>query len=131
PSLPDQIVFRDTAVLEGEVRGRACPQAQLRFRLDVGHPEPGGVFRDDEERDAFVALRAWLAGVDLDEVGDAPIRDEPLLAVQDPLPSLEAGGRLQVPRIAARLRLRQRPCAEPLALRERHEPTLLLLLARE
>src|SRR6266498_5967577 len=87
-SLHDALPIWDPAVLEGEVRGRARPQTQFRLRLDVGDLEPRGILRDEEEGDPFVALRPRVPGVDLDEIGDAAVRDEPLLSVQDPFISL-------------------------------------------
>src|SRR5207302_8503403 len=82
--LPNQVLLRDSAVLEGQVGGRTCPQPEFRRRLDVGDLEPGCVLRHHEQGNPLVAARPRLPGVDLDEVRDAPVRDESLLAVEDP-----------------------------------------------
>src|SRR5712692_709823 len=131
PFLADEVLLRDAAVLERKVRGRTRPQSELRRRLDVGDLETRGVLRHQEERDAFVALRPRLPRVHLDVVRDAPVRDEPFLAIQHPFVSIEPGGRRQVPRVAPRLGFRDRPRPETLPFREGHEPGLLLRLRAE
>ena len=75
--------------------------------------------------------RPRLPGVDLDEIRDAPVRDESLLAVEDPFVAFEARGRLQTPGVTSRLRLRESPCPELRPFRERNEPFLFLFLGGE
>src|SRR2546426_1321822 len=131
PFLADEVLLWDAAVLERQVRGGARAQSELRRRLDVGDLETGCILRHQEERDALVALRPRLPRVHLDVVGDAPVRDEPFLAVQHPFVSVEARGRREIPCVAPRLGFRDRPRPEPLPLREGHEPGLLLRLRAE
>ena len=47
--LADQVLLRNAAIVEGQVRGRTRTQPQLRRRLDVGDLEPGGIPRHEEE----------------------------------------------------------------------------------
>src|SRR2546422_9329108 len=131
PFLADQVLLRDAAVFERQVRGGTRPQSELRRRLDVSNLETRCILGHQEERDAFVPLRPWLPRIHLDVVRDAPIRDEPLLAVHHPFVAVEPCGRREIPRIAPRLRLRDRPGSEALPLREGHEPSLFLRLRAE
>src|SRR5207247_8822305 len=70
-------------------------------------------------------------GVGLAGIRGAPVRDESLLAVEDPFVAVEARGRLQTPGVTSRLRLRESPCPELRPFRERNEPFLFLFLGGE
>src|SRR3989442_3070638 len=86
--ISNQVLLRNPAILEGQVRGGARAQAELGRRLDVSDLETGRVFRHEEERNPLVAFRPRFSRIHLDIVREAAVRDEPFLAVQHPLVAL-------------------------------------------
>ena len=127
--LADHQTRRDAAVLEQDLRRVARVLAELvlyagdriarRFR---GH---------DERADAALAGSLVSHGHHDCHFGVLARGDELLDAVQHIVVAVKRRGRAQAGRVGADVRLSQTERAKHLAARERHQPLLLLRLARE
>ena len=129
PGLAQQRVGRHPALLEHDLRGVAGAQAELVLLLARRHARRAA--RDDEGRDAPVALAAIGHGHGHHHAADTPMRRERLGPVQHPVVAVADRRGPRARGIAAGGRLGQSPGAERLAPGQRHEKPLLLGLGPE
>src|SRR5690606_16445613 len=128
--LAEPLLVADDDVLQRELHGvaRAAPELlEVLRRAEALRP-----VLDDERRDALLLRRLHVRSREHHaEAADAPLRDEHLRAVQDPLVAVAPRRRPQPGGVAAAARLRERPRAQPLAPRGLRQVLLLLRLVPE
>ncbi len=121
-------VVRQPDALEDQLGGHRGPHRQLV--LDQRRGEAGRVGRDDEAPDAVVGL-----GPHDGHVGDRPVGDPHLRAVEDPVRALAGavapGPGAHAARVGAVVGLGQAEAADRLAGRHPRQPLLLLRLRAE
>ena len=126
-SAPEQLRFRQPAVLEDHLAGGAGAQSQLVFLLPQA--EAGRVLFDDEGRDAV--LRGGAVGhrhghADIREMG---VGGEGLGAVEHPAAILSHGRGAGAGGVRTGLRLGERPAADPFPGSQLRNIAAALLLA--
>ena len=131
--IAEQGIGAEADVLVEDLRVTAeDTESRLRVlhRGHVAHDRhPGSVDRDDEHRGAPMWRRVRIRdGHDDEEVGDRPVRGEPLVPVEDVAVAVAHGARRELRRIrAGRGRLGHRERGPELAGEQWIEPALLLL----
>src|ERR1700722_15183616 len=122
--LPQPLRIAHADVLEREFDRVARATAEL---LEVlRRAEPLRSVLDDERGDPLLPRRLTVGPGENDaETTDAPLRDEHLRPVDDPLVAVAARGRRQRGRVAPAPRLGEPPRCEPLSARRLGEITTL------
>src|SRR5690606_6829849 len=129
--LAEPVLDRAAVVVQLDLAGRGCADAELRLRFAAYEPRLLRV--DDERADARVFARALGAGEQDDVARHRPGRDPGFLAVDDVMRAVRRQHRPRAHRggIRARLRLRERVGTVHLARGDRHQKLPLLLLGAE
>ncbi len=110
----------------------ADPASRRRAAEVTEDAHAGGVGRDDEHRHALVGARVGIRhGHEEDQLGLLRARREELVAVDDPLVAVADRLTAEPGRVGAAVRLGHREDHRDLALEQRIEPTLLLLVRAE
>src|SRR5439155_19638535 len=115
------VAGRDPTVLEdqlGRDRGAHRELVMDRTRLEAARP-----LLDQEAPDPLLGPRP-----DDRQIGDVPIGDPALGAIEDPIFAITTGPRRHSGRVRAELRLGQAEAADHLSFGHRWQPALLLLL---
>ena len=126
PCVAEQVLGGNAAVLEHQLDGVGGAHAELVFLL--AGAEPRRALLDDERRDAPLGLRLVGHRHDHGDVAGGAVGDELLGAVEHPVIAIAHRGRAGAAGVGSGAVLRQAPAADLLALGERDEEPLLLLL---
>ena len=129
PSLPSRLAAGILAVVEEQFGHRRGADPHL-FQL-FADAQAGRILLDEERRHALGALRFVDGGVDDAEIGDRPVGDPGLVAVEDVVVAVEGGGGAQAVGVGAGSGLAGRVGADEAAVDSPGQEFLLLLLGAE